>query len=135
MDATLYIDLDSTKLEPGQKVSGKILWALDKAPKEICLSMGWITEGRGTQDSKIEAEKIWETNEISGEEDFEFTLPPSPYSFEGTLISLNWAIELSLKKGKSEYRLPLTVSPTDSPAALGQIVDESKRKSFSFFKR
>ena len=135
MDANLFIDLPQTQLEPGQHVSGKILWALDKAPKEITLPLGWITEGRGTQDSKVEAEKTWTTEQTSGEESFEFTLPPSPYSFEGTLISVNWALELHVKKGKAEYRLPITVSPHGSAISLSQLSDESKRKPLSFLKR
>ncbi|MGB0257918.1 MAG: hypothetical protein ACPGES_04615 [Coraliomargarita sp.] len=135
MDANLFIDLPQTQLEPGQHISGKILWALDKAPKEITLTLGWITEGRGTQDSKVEAEKTWTTEQTSGEESFEFTLPPSPYSFEGTLISVNWALELHVKKGKAEYRLPITVSPHGSAISLSQLSDESKRKPLSFLKR
>ena len=135
MDANLFIDLLQTQLEPGQHISGKILWALDKAPKEITLTLGWITEGRGTQDSKVEAEKTWTTEQTSGEESFEFTLPPSPYSFEGTLISVNWALELHVKKGKAEYRLPITVSPHGSAISLSQVSDESKRKPLSFLKR
>lgn len=135
MDANLFIDLPNTQLEPGQRISGKILWALDKAPKEICLTLGWITEGRGSQDSKIEAELTWPSEQTSGEESFEFTLPPSPYSFEGTLISVNWALELSVKKGSAEFQLPLIVSPHAQPIALNQVADESKRKSFSFLKR
>lgn len=135
MDANLFIDLPQTQLEPGQQISGKILWALDKAPKEITLTLGWITEGRGTQDSKVEAEKTWTTEQTSGEESFEFTLPPSPYSFEGTLISVNWALELHVKKGKAEYRLPITVSPHGSAISLSQLSDESKRKPLSFLKR
>lgn len=89
MDDTLFIDLEQTQLLPGQHVAGKILWALEKGPKEIRLSLGWSTEGRGSRDDKIEAELNWSTEATSGEESFEFTLPASPYSFDGTLILLN----------------------------------------------
>ena len=88
MDAQLYIDIPQTQLEPGQQISGKILWALDKAPKALSLSLGWITEGRGTQDSKIEAEQTWTTEQTCGEEPFEFCLPASPYPSQA-LISVN----------------------------------------------
>lgn len=135
MDTSLFIDLPQTQLLPGQTISGKILWAVNKPPEEITLSLGWMTEGRGTQDSKIETQKTWKTDQTSGEESFEFTLPTSPYSFEGTLISVHWALELQVKKGKSEYRIPLTVSPHGSSVALESIADESKRKPFSFIKR
>ena len=135
MDATCFIDLPQTQLEPGQKISGKILWALPQAPQKLTLTLAWITEGRGTQDSKIEAELTWHSNDTSGEEAFEFTLPPSPYSFAGTLISVNWALELHCKKGNAEYHLPITVSPYAAPIALDQVTNESSRKPFSFLSR
>ncbi|HBM86216.1 MAG TPA: hypothetical protein DD423_05460 [Opitutae bacterium] len=135
MDDTLFIDLEQTQLLPGQHVAGKILWALEKGPKEIRLSLGWSTEGRGSRDDKIEAELNWSTEATSGEESFEFTLPASPYSFDGTLISLNWALTLSVKKGKATHQLPITVSPHAEAIALSAVPNESKRKPFSFLKR
>ena len=135
MTADLFIDLPKTSFTPGELITGKILWALEKPPQEIQLTLGWITEGRGTQDSKIESERLWETEATSGEETFEFTLPASPYSLEGTLISINWALELYVKNGKIEHALPITVCPYDQPVSLTKVADESKRKSFSFLKR
>ena len=82
MDDNIYIDLEQTHLQPGQHFSGKILWALEKAPKEVRLILGWVTEGRGTSDHKTEAELSWTTEATNGEETFEFTLPASPYSFD-----------------------------------------------------
>lgn len=135
MDDTLFIDLEQTRLLPGQHVAGKILWALEKGPTEICLSLGWHTEGRGSRDSKVEAELNWATEATSGEEPFEFSLPASPYSFDGTLISLNWTLTLSVKKGKATHQLPITVSPHAEAIALSAVPDESKRKPFSFLQR
>jgi hypothetical protein len=135
MDDTIYIDLEQTQLQPGQHFSGKILWALEKAPKEVRLTLSWGTEGRGTCDNKLEAELSWTTEATSGEEVFEFTLPASPYSFDGQLISLNWELKLSVKKGKASHQLPIIVSPHAEAVALSAAVNESKRKSLSFLKR
>jgi hypothetical protein len=132
MDDTIYIDLEQTNLQPGQQFSGKILWALKKAPKEVRLTLGWSTEGRGTCDHKIEAELNWSTDATSGEEPFEFILPPSPYSFDGQLISLNWALTLSIKKGKSEHKLPIIVSPHGYIVELSAVENESKRSKWKF---
>lgn len=134
MDDSIFIDVEPTQFQPGQVVSGKLLWALTKAPKEIRLELSWSTEGRCTNDKKIEAERTWNTQETSGEEAFEFTLPPSPYSFNGPLIALNWKLSVSVKKGQAECDLPITVSPNLSPVELTAIEDEGKRKSFSKFK-
>ena len=135
MNDTLFIDLTPTQFQPGQQISGKLLWALSKAPKEIHLTLAWSTEGRGTSDRKIEAELKWQSEEISGEEPFEFTLPPSPYSFNGPLIALNWELSVTIKKGKADCHLPITVAPNLTPVELSAIKDEGKRKSVSKFKR
>ena len=132
MDDTIYIDLDQTHLEPGQQFSGKILWALEKPPKEVKLALSWRTEGRGTSDSKLESELNWETEATSGEEAFEFMLPASPYSFDGPLISLNWQLHLSTRKGKVEHQLPITVTPHPEPIKLSAVPDESKKKGWKF---
>jgi hypothetical protein len=124
MDDTIYIDLEQTQLQPGQHFSGKILWALVKAPKEVRLTLGWFTEGRGTSDHKIEAERSWTTEATSGEEAFEFPLPASPYSFDGQLISLNWELKLSVKKGKAEHQLPIIVSPHAQAVELSSVPKE-----------
>lgn len=135
MDDTIFIDLATTELQPGQQFSGKILWALAKAPKEVQLTLGWSTEGRGSTDHKIEAELSWTTEATSGEEPFEFTLPPAPYSFDGQLISLMWELKLSVLKGKAEHQLPITVSPHGSAIALTAVDNGSKRSPLSFLKR
>jgi hypothetical protein len=135
MDDSILIDIEHTQLQPGQLITGKILWALEKAPKEVRLTLSWTTEGRGTSDQKLEAELNWTTEATSGEEPFEFTLPPSPYSFDGKLISLNWELHLSVKKGKAEHRQPITVSPHGQAVALSAVDNNHKRKSLSFLKR
>ena len=135
MDDTIFIDLTTTELQPGQHFTGKILWALEKAPQEVRLTLGWFTEGRGTTDRKIEAELSWTTDATSGEEPFEFTLPPSPYSFDGKLISLNWELSLSVKKGKAEHQRPIIVSHHGQAVELSAIADDSKRSPLSFLKR
>jgi hypothetical protein len=135
MDDSIFIDLEQTQLQPGQAVRGKILWALAKAPKALQLSLGWHTEGRGSCDRKVEAELNWNSEATSGEKPFEFTLPTSPYSFDGTLISLNWTLTLSVKKGKASHELPITVAPHAAAIALSAIPNESKRKPFSFLQR
>jgi hypothetical protein len=111
MEDSLYIDLEPTHYLPGQRIAGKILWALAKPPKELSLTLIWFTEGRGSTDRKLEAEQTWSTEATSGEENFEFTLPASPYSFEGKLISLHWELQLRPKKGKGSCELPILVSP------------------------
>jgi hypothetical protein len=130
MDDNIYIDLEQTHLQPGQRFSGKILWALEQPPKQIQLSLGWATEGRGSCDQKIEAELNWDTEATSGEAPFEFTLPSSPYSFDGQLISLNWTLKLSVKKGKAAHECPIIVSPHGYAIDLVAVNTDDKKKKW-----
>lgn len=132
MDTSLYIDLPKTNYRPGELLRGELLWALDEPPEKIELSLGWWTEGRGDKDANIEHMLEWRSMESAGKESFEMKLPESPYSFEGHLISLKWALELRTANGKQSTTLNLLIAPTDEPIALPLIEDESKRKSFSF---
>ena len=107
---------------------------MEQKPEVVRLTLGWWTDGRGSKDAKIEAVKEWQTDEIAGREAFEFQLPGSPYSFSGTLISLTWGLELSVKKGKAKILRELVLSPTGTPPNLPHL-DEGKRKSISIFGR
>lgn len=98
MTDSLFIDIPKDQYAPGSTIRGTILWALERSPQELSLSLGWWTEGRGDKDAKVVEELHWETTQTSGEESFELNLPQSPYSFDGHLISLKWALELSVKK-------------------------------------
>lgn len=131
MNTSLYIDLPKSHYAPGETISGRILWALEKPPESLRLTLGWWTEGRGNKDASIEASQEWETTNLAGEEAFTFTLPPSPYSFSGTLITLKWAIELKLRKGKQTAMESILVSPVDHLIELPHL-DEGRKKSFSF---
>lgn len=134
METNLYIDLPKTHFGPGEKISGRILWVLDHPPGVVRLTLGWWTEGRGSRDAAIEASHEWEAAKAAGEENFSFTLPPSPYSFSGTLITLKWALELSTRKGKETVVEPVVVSPAADLIELSHI-DEGGKKSFSFLSR
>ena len=130
MESNLFIDLPRTHYRPGETLAGEILWSLENAPESLCLTLGWWTEGRGTKDAKIESELEWSSQALAGKEAFEFTIPASPYSFDGHLISLQWALELRVKKGKDAQTLNITVAPTDHAVEL-PLIDEGSKKSLS----
>ena len=135
MDTQLYLDLPKTHYRPEELLRGEILWALDEAPGEIQLSLGWWTEGRGSKDAKIETTREWPTRDNAGRQSFELSLPKTPYSFQGQLITLKWALELRTKEGGHHYSLELTISPSEAPVDLPLVEDESSRKSLFGFSR
>lgn len=129
----LYIDLPKTAYAPGETITGRILWALDHSPKKLELTAGWWTEGRGTKDFRIEATVEWNTDASAGEESFTVQLPLAPYSFSGTLISLQWMLELREHRHEKFVTEPIVVSPSGEPVLLPRI-DEGERKSFSILR-
>jgi len=132
MATELFIDIPKTIYQPGETLVGEVLWALENSPGKIQLSLGWWTEGRGNRDAKIEHEREWVTEEMAGNEKFEIVLPTSPYSFEGQLISLKWALELSTSRGKHQATADLVLTPGQAAVELPLVEHESKRKPFSF---
>ncbi|MGH1441316.1 MAG: hypothetical protein ACRBBR_14465 [Cellvibrionaceae bacterium] len=107
----LNISIDKNSYQPREQVQGSIRWQLIKPPKEIFLQIGWQTEGRGTQDNRVEYEQIFITDSHSGTENFYYELPASPYSFSGKLIELNWFIVAYTKKGKVQTSTDIIVAP------------------------
>lgn len=111
MSLMLRIHQDPAALVPGQIIDGAVGWRLDVAPKDAVLRLFWYTEGKGTCDVGVVEELTLPQHfaELSGT--FRFTVPAAPYSFNGQLIALKWAIELLVDKGKGVERLDLVVSP------------------------
>lgn len=121
MSLSLQLHQDPTTLVPGQVIEGSLGWRLDNPPKSAVLRLFWYTEGRGTMDVEVVEDLSLPTHlpEIQGT--FRLSLPAAPYSFQGQLISLRWAIELILNNGKQVERLPLIVSPWVEQVTLKKV--------------
>jgi hypothetical protein len=116
----LKIELRDSKsvYPPGGMVRGGVRWNLQSNPESLELSLLWYTSGKGTQDAGVVETLKWETPGASGSKDFSFVLPSGPYSFSGTLISLIWALELTVFPGSQTRRVELIVSPTGDEILL-----------------
>lgn len=121
MSLSLQLHQDPNTLVPGQVLEGALGWRLDDPPKSAVLRLFWYTEGKGSMDVEVVEELVLPTHlpEIQGT--FRFSLPAAPYSFQGQLISLRWAIELILNNGKRVQRLPLIVSPWVEQVTLKKV--------------
>lgn len=121
MSLELQLNQDPATLVPGQRIDGLAGWRLEDAPKSAVLRLFWYTEGRGTQDVGIveEIELPVHLADLRGA--FQFSLPDAPYSFRGPLITLKWAIELVVNKGKLVERLDLVVSPWVEQVTLKKV--------------
>jgi hypothetical protein len=116
---SIALDEDQTAFVPRATIRGKIHWNLDRDPRYLELSLFWYTAGKGTRDTGVVETRRFDDLSLSGSRPFSFTLPDSPYSFSGKLISLIWALELTSSPEFGTIRQEITVSPTDREILLG----------------
>lgn len=121
MSLVLRLNQDPTTLVPGQVIDGTVGWHLDDAPKSAELRLFWFTEGRGTCDVGVVEELKLPNHLAALAGTFRFVLPAAPYSFNGQLVALKWAIELLLNNGKLVERLDLVVSPWVEQVSLKKV--------------
>ena len=118
------IDLDGgTAREPGTEVSGTVSWVLETDPTAVAVRIFWYTEGKGDRDLSVVEEIAAEMPGITGRLPFTFRLPPGPYSFSGTLISLLWAIEAVADPSGAAARTELVVGPGGREARIDRPED------------
>ncbi len=108
-----------TEFRPGERISGQASWALSAAPESVKIHLLWYTEGRGTQDVEVLAAESAATPGANGQKEFSFTLPATPFSFSGKLISLLWAIEVLVNDGDLSERFNFTMSPNGKEITIG----------------
>jgi len=118
MSVSLAIDNGEILFRPKSKLTGTAGWQLDHEVRAVEVRLIWFTQGKGTQDVEIVDRRRWETPVLMGSEKFEFALPEGPHSFSGTLISLTWALEVVIEKGKESQRVEFFLSPFDAEIDL-----------------
>jgi hypothetical protein len=101
-----------TSFRPGDDVSGRAWWQLDRQPEEVVARLFWYTRGKGTQDVVVVQEETFPAPGAQDQRKFSFRLPEGPFSFSGSLISLIWAVEVVAMPGEESGRVELVVSPT-----------------------
>lgn len=108
------LDIETENLQtdflPGQIIRGRARWHVMKDPKRAALRLLWYTVGKGTEDVGVADEREFQNPDALGDEAFEFAAPPAPWSFSGKLISLVWALELTV--GGESVRQEIILSPT-----------------------
>ena len=95
---------------PGETIEGVVSWNLDVV-KAATLRLFWRTEGKGTQDIGLSAEMLFDQPRPSDERTFRFNIPQGPWSYDGKLVAIVWALELETEPGGKVESLDLVVSP------------------------
>ena len=108
------LHLNNLAFHPGQQLTGKASWQLEKEPKKIEIRLFWYTKGKGTEDAMIIDSVSVSPVSQQGSQEFNFILPKHPYSFSGVLISLIWAVELIVEPSLESARKEIVMAPNAS---------------------
>lgn len=129
---TLSIELEQNQagFRPGDVVAGTAQWRLEKQPQQVECRLIWYTQGKGDQDAGLGEATMFETPGLNDRRGFRFTLPNGPYSFSGSLISLTWALELTVSPGDLCERREITVAPTGREILLEALPGEKLNLPF-----
>lgn len=112
--ATMSIELDreDASYVPGEPITGRVAWDLDRGSERVVLRLLWQTSGKGTRDTGIVREKQFERVPLRGDESFALDGCDGPYSFSGKLITVQWLLEAYAEPGDAFAERTLTLSPT-----------------------
>lgn len=94
MNEECKVDLDSTTCKPGGSVSGRVAWKCADTPRQVEIRLFWQVVGEGVDEAHVVDSREIQFPSADQEDRFEFSLPGQPYSYEGTLFSIKWGIEL-----------------------------------------
>ncbi|MDZ7616585.1 MAG: hypothetical protein U1E05_06240 [Patescibacteria group bacterium] len=119
-DNALKLELldNRTAFCPGEAIHGVAAWEAPDRVRRIEVHLCWHTEGRGTEDASVVETIGFDNPAPVDAQPFQLTAPIGPYSYDGRLIAIRWAVELVAKGIKDVARVDLTISPTREPFVL-----------------
>ena len=94
MSGEVGIVLERTAYRPGERVAGQAVWHRDKPPRQASIRLFWRVRGARVDDVKVVDVHDVAQPQAAQDVAFEFTLPDEPYSYRGTLFSIEWGVEL-----------------------------------------
>ena len=124
---------------PGATIVGAAGWSFPSPPRAAEVRLFWYTSGKGTRDVTVVASVPFAQAASQEVQPFTLTLPTAPWSTDGRLVSVSWALELVVQPGERSVRRELVVSPDGRTVALPEPVPEPTgrasgwRKFLNFF--
>jgi hypothetical protein len=108
----LHLEDPAAAFDPGARVGGVARWAAASfAPRGLELRLVWTLQGKWERDMRIAATVPLPDPQASERRPFFLTLPLAPYSFRGTLLALEWTLQLVALPGEEKISVPLVLAP------------------------
>ncbi|MBL8848197.1 MAG: hypothetical protein JNG89_00855 [Planctomycetaceae bacterium] len=113
-----------TEFHPGEQIEVELAWEFEEAPAAIELRLVWNTAGKGTTDLRVVQTERFDEPSPRDRCRKTLTLPGSPYSFSGKLVSIVWALELVALPQEDSERLEIVVGPNAREVQHADIVED-----------
>lgn len=133
MKESAKIELASEFVKPLGTLDGKVFWQRPERPPSFELRVFWMTRGRGTEEVHVVSTELLQLDQ-AGTASFSIRLPDLPWSFNGQLISVSWAVELVDDQGEGCGLAEFVMSPDGVVRQLGE-VEKPKSKGIKFEER
>lgn len=111
-DLTVQLREEKAHFLPGSKIAGTAIWSFEEAPTSVEIRLYWMTAGTAPQQVGLVAKVVGSRLQRNGSYPFEFTLPHGPWSFDGNLFHLGWALDVVLLPSRACTMRPFVLSPT-----------------------
>lgn len=113
----VLLDDQRSAFEPGEPIAGEVEWSLDDEPDSLEVRLVWNTSGRAKEHVGVVQVVVIEAPGRSGRRRVELRAPEGPYSFDGQLVSLSWAVE-AVAGELADARTEIVIAPHGRPILL-----------------
>jgi hypothetical protein len=129
MNIRLGLRDNRTSYRPSEDVEGAVLWEAPETPKLAEVRLLWFTRGKGTEDLEVVATETFSDPQPGDTRTFKLRLPEGPYSFNGRLIALIWAVEFVLEPGDHAERIELVMAPNGREVSLAAVQPQASTRA------
>lgn len=110
-ELTLQLLEGRRAFHPGEELRGEAAWQVPHALAAVEVRLCWFTGGLATPEARCVEKVRFDRPAASERRQFSFRLPEAPYSFQGGLAALAWAVELVLIPSQRCTRILFTMGP------------------------
>jgi hypothetical protein len=104
---------------PGEQIALSTRWSMERQAKTIEARLIWYTESPAPTELEVVSSKTLvrpgQPPDLTGEKEISFLLPSGPFSYEGRLFSVRWAIEMVIDGRPTGARFEFDLGPDGSP--------------------
>src|SRR6185503_18389469 len=105
---------------PGEQLKGEVTWNLPENTDGVELRLFWATAGRGIPETGLADTLCFDHPPVQDTRQFAFQLPKFPFTYEGRLMRLTWAVEAICGHGNLNAHEEFVLAPERKAVALFQ---------------